>query len=576
MNKFLSVISDIRIIAFLITVVVLLTAWLIATQIRTKRHKNDLAALEGKYTTIKNVPLFFKMNKAVAISRVDQETVDKVEKAKKDYEKAQADLKQISDDLANAEDCILVGKLKKADVYMKALEPLINDTHREVKNLDILLDDILAKETAQRQEGITLKNRFRAIRASAQENASRLSYNWATIEQKLDDTDKMFATFEEWMLSSDFEKANAELDMIRRSMSDLEKMIDTMPALLEDARGVIPSMAETLHRDYLREKNRGVFVKHLNIETNLAALTASLKEDLKLLKVGRQDGVGAHLDDYKVRLGQMDEAVRKEGEAYDEMRSLTKETEKLADEVNGDFSYLSSKSDEALAKYGISNMTDVLEEADGKLAHLNGLKPEVISTVRAYSSPASEVLVSLKQLNQDYSEIGDKLHNMRKAMDDACSDEDRAKKQLLKLQIIMNQMQVKIRKYKLPNISHNYQEDMAHAEDYIAKLQGLMNASPLNIQTLNATLQEALDFIYKLFNNVNNVCGTVVMVENTIVFGNRYRSTYPDIDDELTRSELNFRNGEYTAALQTAISTVEKIHPGNYESVIKENADSAA
>ena len=156
MNKFLSVISDIRIIAFLITVVVLLTAWLIATQIRTKRHKNDLAALEGKYTTIKNVPLFFKMNKAVAISRVDQETVDKVEKAKKDYEKAQADLKQISDDLANAEDCILVGKLKKADVYMKALEPLINDTHREVKNLDILLDDILAKETAQRQEVITL------------------------------------------------------------------------------------------------------------------------------------------------------------------------------------------------------------------------------------------------------------------------------------------------------------------------------------------------------------------------------------------------------------------------------------
>ena len=95
------------------------------------------------------------------------------------------------------------------------------------------------------------------------------------------------------------------------------------------------------------------------------------------------------------------------------------------------------------------------------------------------------------------------------------------------------------------------------------------------MQVLNGTLQEALDFIYKLYNNVNNIVGTVVMVENTIVFGNRYRSTYADIDSELTRSELCFRNGEYTQALTVAIATIEKIHPGNYESMIKENAKGA-
>ena len=98
---------------------------------------------------------------------------------------------------------------------------------------------------------------------------------------------------------------------------------------------------------------------------------------------------------------------------------------------------------------------------------------------------------------------------------------------------------------------------------------------PLNIQTVNSALQEALDFIYKLYNDVNNVVGTVVMVENTIVFGNRYRSTYADIDSELTRAELAFRNGEYTQALTMAIATIEKIHPGNYEHMIKENAKGA-
>ena len=77
-------------------------------------------------------------------------------------------------------------------------------------------------------------------------------------------------------------------------------------------------------------------------------------------------------------------------------------------------------------------------------------------------------------------------------------------------------------------------------------------------------------------NTPNNIVGMAIMVENTVVFGNKYRSTYPDIDSELTRAELCFRNGEYTQALTIAISTIEKIFPDTYEKLIKENAKSAA
>jgi septation ring formation regulator len=88
----------------------------------------------------------------------------------------------------------------------------------------------------------------------------------------------------------------------------------------------------------------------------------------------------------------------------------------------------------------------------------------------------------------------------------------------------MNQMQVKIAKYKLPSISEQYDADMKKANNYLSRLTSLINAVPLNVQLLNSTLKEAIDFIYRLYNNVNNVVATVMMVENTIVFGNRYRS----------------------------------------------------
>ena len=76
-------------------------------------------------------------------------------------------------------------------------------------------------------------------------------------------------------------------------------------------------------------------------------------------------------------------------------------------------------------------------------------------------------------------------------------------------------------------------------------------------------LQEAIDFVYQLYNNANNLVGIAIMVENAIVFGNRYRSSYPEIDSELTRAELSFQNGEYTKALKIAIQCIEKMHSGH-------------
>ena len=107
-------------------------------------------------------------------------------------------------------------------------------------------------------------------------------------------------------------------------------------------------------------------------------------------------------------------------------------------------------------------------------------------------------------------------------------------------------------------------------------LDHLLNEKQLNMELLNSTLKEAIDFVYTLLDKVNQLVATVIMFENTVVFANRYRSTYSDIDSDLTRSELCFRNGEYQDALRIAIGTIEKIYPGNYEKMIKENAKSAA
>lgn len=576
MDTVLKYLSDIRIVIAIAAVVVLIIIWFIVQKIRSNKFRHQLEELEVRYNTIKSVPLSFKLNKAVAISRVEPDTMQKVTQTKDDFDKAEANLKQISQQLADTEDEILAGKLKKVKPDLADLEASISLGEQQVSSLDKFLDSILEKETAQRQEVTELKNHFRDLRNTAAENQSQLSYIWPTIEQNISDTEKMFSAFEEWMYASDFEKANAELDNIRESISRLESMIQSLPDLLSDARGVVPKMAEVLHQDYTTARDGGVYLDHLQIDKNLKVITAGLKEDLAGIKDGNLNGVREHLDDYKVRLTQMDQAVKKESESFMELKKFAGETETLFHETERNAKYIDDLYARLKPRLGLSDMEERIGRQKDRLATVSAKMPKVFQMYQENQSPASSVMASMKELNQDITVCNSGFKELRAEIDNTAGGEDRARKQLVKLQVIMNQMQVKIRKYKLPSISQQYEEDMAKANEYIHSIDRLINAPTLNVQLLSSTLKEAIDFIYKLYNNVNNVVATVIMVENTIVFGNRYRSTYADIDSELTRSELCFRNGEYTQALSIAIATIEKIHPGNYENMIKENAKSAA
>ena len=48
MNKFLSVISDIRVVIAIAVLVIILTMWLVAEKIRTKRYRHELEELESR------------------------------------------------------------------------------------------------------------------------------------------------------------------------------------------------------------------------------------------------------------------------------------------------------------------------------------------------------------------------------------------------------------------------------------------------------------------------------------------------------------------------------------------------
>lgn len=549
--------------------------FLIARRVRKGNLKKKLKELEIRYNNVRSIPLPFKLNKAVALARVNAEVASMTEKAKVSFEAVQNELKQIANLLAETEDAILMGKLKNAKLTIGDISGMIERTTLSVEDLEKKLDGVLEEETQQRSKITDLKDQFRSLKGEYSEKSASLSLCIETLDQRMAEIEKSFSMFEEWMYASEFGKAKEKMEEIATQLEDAESLVTRLPELIALAKGVIPKQMDEIAQLYSQLKQKGVFLQHLEVPKNLELVSDTLKEDITNLRRGVVEQVEVHLADNRKRLEQLMAQLDREERAHFELYEAIRTCVKNVKECSELYQNLKITFQKVSVRFGWDDLKDVLKTSEGKLLAVDENVQRLRKLSEEHSIPASTLLISVKETLQDVNVLGGELQNAMNRVNGARSDEERANKQLLKLHIIMNEIQVKIRKHRLPSISSAYEEDMRKSYQFVNSIEKLLEENPLNINLLNATVTDAIDTIYKLYNNVNNIVGTVEMVENAIVFGNKYRSFYPEIDDQLTRSELLFHNGDYTEAIKVAIGAIEKVHPISYEKLIKENSKSA-
>ncbi|MDD2591686.1 MAG: septation ring formation regulator EzrA [Erysipelotrichaceae bacterium] len=539
---------------------------------KIKRLRKTLADYEIKYNSIKSVPLSFKLNKAVALAKVDESIIDTINEYKDQFDHIHVNLKEITSMLTDMEDHIISGNLKKADLNAIDLSGMIERAFGEVNKLDTSLDLSLQQEVMQRDKINQFKEQFRELKNIINQNPEIFEFTSEKINKDVKRIENAFSEFEELMYVSDFNKANDVMVQLDNDINDLKILLEDLPELLKMAKGIVPQLIDKVSQTYSLCKQKGLYLQHLDVARNIELITETLKQDLSQLRLGNTNEVQKDLEEYQTRLTQLINQIEREDSAHNELYELKTSMFDLVDKTNDTLDYVGKLYVKASDRYGFENIEDTLNEYQVKINELGKIKSKLNKLVEENTVPASTILISLKEFEQEITELSNKVNELRSQLDSIRKDEERAKKQLLKLYLIVNEIQVKIRKHRLPEISDQYEGDLRKANEYLKTLTNLLNEDLLNNNLLSSTLQEAIDFIYLLYNNVNNLVGMALMVENTIVFGNKYRSTYPEVDSELIRAELNFRNGEYTQALSIAMNAIERLNLEGYQQQIKENA----
>lgn len=559
----------------LVVLIVLFLVILIIKRMNLHQLKQKMQAVEKRYNNVKSVPLPFKLNKAVALARVNPEILEHVNDFKNNFEEIQENFKSIVHVLAETEDVLVIGKSKHAKLNIQDLNQMLNQIEKQVEQLNSRLDSILEEENQQRGQITELKEMFRQAKTDLTARSVQLSPSLPALELRLSEIEKAFTSFEEWMYASEFGKAKEKMEEIQVNLEELRHWIDELPELIGLANGVIPKQIDEIADLAKRLNVKQVYTRHLEVENNLALIQETTQQDQISLSRCQIKAVQEHLRENQKRLAQLLGSLQKEELAKEDVNKHIDFLSAGLLEIKNMHAQLTEHLKKDAGRFGWENLNDLLNEKQKSIALLETALAQSLKAVDENSMPASNLMLKLKESLQDVNNAKNDLSHAFERLSSARNDEDRAKKQLLKLHLIMNEIQVKIRKFKLPVISETYEGDLRKSYQYVNSIAKLLEESPLDIQLLNATVNDAIDHIYKLYNNVNNLVGTVEMIENTIVYGNKYRSQDAELDTQLTRAELLFRNGDYTQAIKVAIAAVEAVQPKHFEGLIKENAKSA-
>ncbi len=558
--------------AGILVAITVITILVTTQKSRKKNLKKQLDELYVRFNSVKTVPLAFKLNKAQAMARRNEEMAASVQEYFDKYEHTESHINQIQDSLNDVDDNMNTVSYKEALARLQEVSDSLSECEKEVSEIDSFLEEFSKKENIQREYSSKLKEKYRVVKTTINKNAQLLSIAYEGFVAKLQECEELFSSSEEMMYSSDYGSAQEDLEKIDALLEEIKTNANAVPKLVKDTKGVLPLMLDETKRELALTRQRGVYIEHLDIENKINEIETTLNADIKELSQANTEGIKTRVAAAKDELNTLNEELARENKAY----RMARETNDRALEHIGDMekveNYVRIAYDKDSARFGLENLNEVLKKMRENVEKYKEKYQNINIDLSDCKKPASEILEVAQELDASIDADLKTLYSYKSTIDKSTDGETRAFTQLTKLQLVVSEVETKLAEYALPSIDESYKADLKRSRDYIASIRELISQIPIDIASLNALLDEAIDFIYKFYNNINNVVGMGIMVENAIVFGNKYRSTYPEIDRELSKAEFQYLNGEYTKALKTAISCMETLFPENADEKILENA----
>ena len=458
---------------------------------------------------------------------------------------------------------------KKCREKIAEIEMELYRASEKASNLLDEIKEITLSEEKYRSIITKLKKKYRKLNKEYQKHREMYDDMQQAIELQLENIEKNFLDFEKVMEKNDYNEVVHIVKALDAMIAHMDIIVNEVPDLLLMAKQLIPKRIKEINDTYKEMTENGYPLDYLNIDYNVKEATKNIGTILDKIKILNLEDCMFELKtilDYLDSLFLDFEKERLSKKVYEEMEkdfsNKIAKTNKIVEE-------LYNQMDDIKKMYDL-NEEDIktIDEVNKVLVVINDDYKNILGKVGGTSSPYSILQKEMEELMNRLKTMEEDLDRALKSLGNLHDDEERAREQLKDIEEFLKASKDKMRSYKLPIISDNYFVELKEANEAIEEVIKELERKPIVIKTLNTRVDTARDLVLKLYTTTNEMVKTATLAEKCMVYSNRYRGYYDEVEVGLNKAEEYFYKGDYKKSLDTVLKSCALVDEEIYKKML--------
>lgn len=570
MKNFIEYVGVRNLIIFGAILVALIIFMIVYHSIKLKIYRQEILDLQNQINGIKTLPLQYRLGRVQSIAKNMPEVAEEYEQFTKDFEKITEFQKNELGVLVNeVDESLFYGKTHGIKKKFALIREMTQRYDHDAKDLLARIEKVTEIENIQRVEIIRVKGKYREVGNEYEKIRVKIEEFVPHALEMFKELDDDFVKLETLMNNQMFADAKNFTEEIENRIDSLQENLKDLPSYVYVVSDLLPSKIDKVDELITSLEGDEYALEEMNIAARRQEVDEQMEESIAHVKNVDIKGAAEVLEPLTGLIEELVIDLGKELDSYKQFKEKWRESYNELQRLTDVYQNTMKEYRRLITEFVIDEEEVVISKKYEEFKQIQKDANDLIEQMESGHFAYANMLEHVENLYDRMMQHDAYLEEFKKQKEDTDTKNQKTEELLENINIVLLEIKSEIKNEHLPLVNDSYRDYIADSYNKVEEIKRFKTHKPVVLNELCAKVEGARDVIYKLYDNVHNMIVTAGMVEDAIVYANRYRSMFLEVNTELTKAEVLFRNGEYRNALQVAVDILERLEPGKYEELIK-------
>lgn len=570
MKNFIEYVGVRNLIIFGTILVALIIFMIVYHSIKLKIYRQEIFDLQNQINGIKTLPLQYRLGRVQSIAKNMPEVAEEYEQFTKDFEKITEFQKNELGVLVNeVDESLFYGKTHGIKKKFALIREMTQRYDHDAKDLLARIEKVTEIENIQRVEIIRVKGKYREVGNEYEKIRVKVEEFVPHALEMFKELDDDFVKLETLMNNQMFADAKNFTEEIENRIDSLQENLKDLPSYVYVVSDLLPSKIDKVDELITSLEGDEYALEEMNIAARRQEVDEQMEESIAHVKNVDIKGAAEVLEPLTGLIEELVIDLGKELDSYKQFKEKWRESYNELQRLTDVYQNTMKEYRRLITEFVIDEEEVVISKKYEEFKQIQKDANDLIEQMESGHFAYANMLEHVENLYDRMMQHDAYLEEFKKQKEDIDTKNQKTEELLENINIVLLEIKSEIKNEHLPLVNDSYRDYIADSYNKVEEIKRFKTYKPVVLNELCAKVEGARDVIYKLYDNVHNMIVTAGMVEDAIVYANRYRSMFLEVNTELTKAEVLFRNGEYRNALQVAVDILERLEPGKYEELIK-------